>query len=215
MFRNLAAPPSCPPSLVSAQSPPTHQSIDPLRLLIVPDKFKGTLTAPAAAKAIAAGWRSVRPKDSIDLLPMSDGGDGFGEVMGPLLHARARPIETVDAAHRPHTAKWYWESKRKDAVIESANIIGLAMLPAGRFHPFELDTTGLGDLLRIVAQSHPRRCWLGIGGSATNDGGFGMARALGWRFLDREGKQIERWTRLDCLQSVLPPGRRKWFEELL
>ena len=60
----------------------------PLRVLIIPDKFKGTLTARAAAEAIARGWRKARPEDSLDLLPMSDGGDGFGEVTGALLGAR-------------------------------------------------------------------------------------------------------------------------------
>ena len=70
-------------------------------------------------------------------------------------------------------------------------VIGLAMLPPKRFHPFQLDTLGLGAVVRAAAKRGARRGLMGIGGSATNDGGFGLARALGWEFLDRSGKPIE------------------------
>src|SRR5579859_7346706 len=100
-----------------------------LRVLIVPDKFKGTLTARAAADAIAAGWRMERPDDELDLLPMSDGGDGFGEVLSALGGADPQTIATIDAAHRPCTAQWWWQSASKTAVIETAGVVGLAMLP--------------------------------------------------------------------------------------
>ena len=70
----------------------------PLNVLIAPDKFKGTLSARAAAAAIARGWSRVRPKDALALLPITDGGDGFGEVMGRLLGARAQTVTTVNAA---------------------------------------------------------------------------------------------------------------------
>src|SRR5437867_13000267 len=79
-----------------------------MRILIIPDKFKGTLAARAAAEAIAQGWHKVRPQDSLHLLPMTDGGDGFGAVMSSLLHAKSQAIKTVDAAHRPCRALWWW-----------------------------------------------------------------------------------------------------------
>ncbi len=175
-----------------------------MRVLIAPDKFKGTLTARAAANAIAAGWREARPDDSLTLLPISDGGDGFGAVMGELLGAKSQRIKTLDAAHRPITGTWWWQPKTKIAVIESANIIGLAMLPKGKFHPFQLDTFGLGKVLLAAQKKAARRIIIGIGGSATNDGGFGLARALGWQFLTKAGKQIERWTELESLARVQP-----------
>ena len=112
----------------------------PLKVLIVPDKFKGTLTAQAAAQAIARGWRRARPGDSLRLLPMSDGGDGFGEVMGGLLQAKVQHAKASDAAHRPCVAKWWWQPETRTAVVESAAVIGLARLPVKRFHPFWLDT---------------------------------------------------------------------------
>jgi len=121
----------------------------------------------------------------------------------------------VDAAHRPCTARWWWEPKTKTAIIESANVIGLAMLPSGKFHPFELDTFGLGAVIRAAAAKGARRCFIGIGGSATNDGGFGMARALGWKFFDAEDRVIERWTDLHRLIRVRTPKSRKWFDEIV
>jgi len=176
-----------------------------LRVLIAPDKFKGTLRAEEAAAAIAAGWARSRPADELDLAPISDGGDGFGPILGAGLNARERRVRTMDAAGRPVRAGWWWNGDTRTAVIESANVIGLAMLPAGRFHPFELDTFGLGLLLKAVGRAGAARCFVGIGGSATNDGGFGMARALGWRFLDRAGEAITRWPELKRLHAVRRP----------
>src|SRR5882672_3560125 len=128
-----------------------------LRVLIAPDKFKGTLTAREAATAIARGWRKSRPQDSLEILPISDGGDGFGEVTGELLGATTRHIKTKDAAHRSCKATWWWSAKTKTAVIESAQVIGLAMLPKGKFHPFQLDTFGLGAVLRAAQRSNAKQ----------------------------------------------------------
>jgi glycerate kinase len=186
-----------------------------LNVLVAPDKFKGTLTASAAADAIAKGWHKSRPADALDLLPMSDGGDGFGEVISGLLGARLQEIETVDAAHRPCKTFWWWEPKSKTAIIESANVIGLAQLPARKFHPFALDTFGLGAVIRAAAKKGARRCLIGIGGSATNDGGFGVARALGWKFLDGAGESITSWADLHALQTVAVPKHTRWFDELI
>lgn len=177
-----------------------------MRILIAPDKFKGTLTARAAAEAIAQGWRRARPADELTLLPITDGGDGFGPVVGELLDANERPLATVDAAHRPLEATWAWAEASRVAVIESARSIGLALLPRGRFHPYELDSRGLGIALRVAAEAGAQRTLIGIGGSATNDGGFGCARALGWRFLDHGGREIERWTGLHRLDCILRPA---------
>jgi glycerate kinase len=184
-----------------------------LKLLIAPDKFKGTLTAREAANAIARGWCAVRPQDSARLLPMTDGGDRFGEVISALLDAGVHTIKTLDAAHRPITARWWRESKT--AIIESAAVIGLARLPPGEFHPFTLDTSGLAEVIRAASRKGTTHCLMGIGGSATNDGGFGLARALGWEFLNRAGQPIERWTDLTGLASLRPPRRRRWFKQLI
>jgi glycerate kinase len=177
----------------------------PRRVLIVPDKFKGTLTAAQAAEAVARGWRRVCPTDRLELLPMSDGGDGFGEIVSGLMGARVQSLRSTDAAHRPCRVRWWWEAQNQTAIVESAKVIGLAMLPPGRYHPFELDTFGLGKVLLAAAKRGCRRLIVGIGGSATNDGGFGLARSLGWRFLDCARRELERWTDLERLHSIQPP----------
>ncbi len=186
----------------------------PLNVLIAPDKFKGTLTAHQAADAIARGWKSARPQDVLTLLPMSDGGDGFGEIISELIGAQLQKTETVDAARRPLDASWWWHDDSKTAIIESARIIGLAMLPPGKYHPFELDTYGLGAVLRDAAEHGARRCIVGIGGSATNDGGFGMARALGWQFFNTHDEDVVRWTELHHLSLIRPPAQTRLFDEL-
>ncbi len=186
----------------------------PFRVLTAPDKFKGTLTASQAAEAIAHGWRRARPGDVLALLPLSDGGDGFGETLGRLLGAQPRIARTVNAAHQACTVRWWWDAESKTAIIESARVIGLAMLPPGKFHPFDLDTFGLGKILQAAASSGAERCIVGIGGSATNDGGFGLARALGWRFLAANGRSLERWTSLDRITCILPPKSRRLFKSL-
>ena len=186
----------------------------PLNVLIVPDKFKGTLTAPEAADAIARGWRTVRPQDQLESLPMSDGGDGFGEVLSRLLGSERRQAKTEDAAHRPIHADWWWNASTRTAIVESARVIGLAMLPPGRFTPIDLDTYGLGVLIRAAADEGARRCLVGVGGSATNDGGFGLARALGWQFLSANRTPITRWTDLADLFSVRPPEQPILFDDL-
>jgi glycerate kinase len=177
----------------------------PPRILIVPDKFKGSLTAHAATSAIAAGWSKARPGDRVELLPMSDGGDGFGAVLGELMGARRICTRTVDAARRPLRALWWQDKRRKTAIIDSAGIIGLAMLPRKKFHPFQLDSFGLGQILRAAAKAGAANAIVGLGGSATNDGGFGMARALGWKFYNKNHEELEQWRQLRELASVCPP----------
>ena len=187
----------------------------PLNILLVPDKFKGTLTAKQAVAAIAGGWREIRPHDRLDLLPMADGGDGFGSVLGPLLSAEKRFCPTVDAAGRPRRAEWWYAAETATAVIEAAEVNGLRLLPEGRYHPFELDTFGLGAVLRQAEKAGARRLYLGLGGSATNDGGFGMARALGWRFWAADEKEILSWSELEGLTRVEAPPVPFCLAELL
>jgi glycerate kinase len=131
-------------------------------------------------------------------------------VMSAALDARPQRIKTVDAAHRPRYSTWWWEAKTKTAIIESAQVIGLAMLPPGKFHPFELDTLGLGAVLLAAQRRGAKQIIVGIGGSATNDGGFGVARALGWEFFDRAEKRIEQWTGLHKLAIVRRPLPRRF-----
>lgn len=168
----------------------------------------------AAAEAIVEGWQRVRPQDLMEALPISDGGDGFGAVLGQLLGAEKRTVKTVDSAHRPLRAAWWWMAQQREAIIESAQTTGLALLPPQKYHPFALDTFGLGTVLKAAAKAGARGCVVGVGGSATNDGGFGVAKALGWRFLNNQGEPIESWTELKQLEHVEAPRKRRWFRDL-
>ncbi len=187
----------------------------PLHVLIVPDKFKGTLTARQAAMAIARGWTEVRPDDHIDQLPMADGGDGFAEVLGQLLEAEKMTCHTVDAAGRPRAAEWWYARGTGTAIVEAAQVNGLSLFSAGQYHPFQLDTFGLGAVLRAAKEAGARRLYVGIGGSATNDGGFGLARAFGWRFWTAGGKEILTWSDLERLARVEAPLAPLGFAELI
>ncbi len=186
-----------------------------LRVLIVPDKFKGTLSARRAAESIARGWSEIRPSDLIEQLPMADGGDGFGEVLGHLLKAERQTCATVDSSGQARVVEWWLETGAGTAIIETAQIIGLALLPAGMQHPLKLDTFGIGAVFRQAKQAGARRLYVGIGGSSTNDGGFGLARSLGWRFRDATGTEIRTWTELDQLAHLEAPLHPLSFERLI
>lgn len=187
----------------------------PRTVLVAPDKFKGTLTAAQATEAIAEGWRGARKADRIDLLPITDGGDGFGEIVSGLLHAVPQTSKTVDAANRPCNVTWWWHEPSKTAIIESAQVIGLAQLPPRKYHPFELDTRGLGEILIAAAEKGAHECLIGIGGSATNDAGFGMAGGLGWQFFNDHDKKVLRWTELHSLAQIRPPDKQRLFERVI
>lgn len=193
-------------SICQSSKPSYNWRAVALRVLILPDKFKGTLTAHAAASAIAAGWRHARPQDRLDLLPMSDGGDGFGEVIGRMMGGKLRRVRTVDAAHRPIQAQW-WFAASGTAVIEAAQVNGLALMSPGKYHPFDLDALGLAAVLEAAQRRGAKRAIVGIGGSATNDAGFGMARGLGWRFCDAQGRELDQWPKLANLARIHRPGR--------
>ena len=188
----------------------TFFSAMPRRILIVPDKFKGSLTALEAAGAIARGWAAACPGDSLVLMPMSDGGDGFGPVMAEALGLEEQIVKGIDATGKARPTSWWLDSGAGQAVVETAQSNGLALLPKGQFHPFDLDTRGVGGLLLAAGQAGAAHCLTGIGGSATNDGGFGMARALGWVFLDESGNAIEQWPGLDGLAAIESPASRAW-----
>lgn len=177
-----------------------------MRVLIVPDKFKGTLDARRVAGALARGWLRARPRSTPTSSPWSDGGDGFGPVVGGLLGAVARSTRTIDAAGNPIRALWWWSASTRTAILETARSNGLALLQRGQHHPFDLDTTGVASLARAALEAGALTCLMGVGGSATNDGGFGLVGALGWRFFDRDGLEIQRWPELVRLTRVESPS---------
>jgi glycerate 2-kinase len=162
-----------------------------MRVLIAPDKFAGTLTAAGAATAIAAGWRSVRPLDEIVLMPMADGGEGTIDVVAAAVaEARRHESDVLDARGRPTTAAWLGLPDGR-ALIESAQACGLSQLAPGERDPTTATTFGVGQLLLAARSAGYGELVVGLGGSATVDGGAGAAQALGHRFLS-SGGELER-----------------------
>jgi glycerate 2-kinase len=148
-----------------------------MRVLIAPDCFGGTLTAPEAAEAIAAGWRSGAPDDELTLCPLADGGPGFVDVLHAALggHLRHRSVSgplgsSVDAV---------WLEHEGTAYIECAQACGLTLVPKGERKALAATTVGVGELVRHALESDVHTVVVGLGGSATTDGGAGMFRELG------------------------------------
>lgn len=163
---------------------------DAPRVLIACDKFKGSLTAPEACQAIADGVRISLPGASIDVCPIADGGEGFTSAMVAALQGSLVSCDTVDAVGRSVSATYGIANSAggKLAILEMAEAAGLWRIAAAERNPAGADTRGVGQMIRHAVENHqPDRVLVGIGGSATNDGGAGMAHALGVRFLDDQG----------------------------
>jgi glycerate kinase len=158
-----------------------------MRIVVCPDKFRGTSTAAQVAAAISTGWRRARPDDDVIVLAMADGGEGTLDALvhGPELRSRRVTGPLGD----PVEAAWGLRHDRT-AVVEMATAAGLALLLPERRDPRRTTTRGVGELLGAAAEHDARRVLVCLGGSATNDGGTGMASALGVRFLDAGGQAL-------------------------
>ncbi len=148
-----------------------------MRIVIAPDKFAGTLTADEAADAIKRGWVAVRPADEIGRFPMSDGGPGFCAVLRDALPgSQELALVTTDPLGRPVLATVLLHAGT--AYVESAQSVGLALLEPGERDPETTTSAGLAELLAEAVSSGAQRVVVGLGGSATNDGGRGLLEGL-------------------------------------
>lgn len=158
-----------------------------MRVVIAPDKFKGSLSAAEAADAIARGFHGAIPGCETVLVPMADGGEGTVDAF--LCSGAARCVVRVCGPLGDPVEAIY--ARTGDlAVMEMASASGLGLLEKERYDPLHASTYGTGELLAAAAKAGARRCIVGIGGSATVDVGTGMLRALGVRFLDEAGGEI-------------------------
>lgn len=166
----------------------------PRRYLIAPDKFKGSLSAPEAADAIAAGILRREPDALIDKCPIADGGEGFMDTLAATLDGQWISCPAVDALGRAIQSRYVLAHTPEGptAIMEMAETAGLWRLTAGERDPMLATTRGVGmQIAHAVSQHAVTRIILGIGGSATNDGGSGMAAALGIDFLDTNSEKID------------------------
>jgi glycerate kinase len=150
-----------------------------VRVVLAPDSFKGSLTSVEVARALADGWRAVRPGDELLLAPLADGGEGTLVAIAAAGGWEWRTAPATDPIGRPVTARWLRSSDGTRAVVELAEASGLSRLAATDRDPTGASTRGTGEVMRAVLDEGIRTMTLGIGGSATTDGGAGILRALG------------------------------------
>jgi glycerate kinase len=161
-----------------------------MNILIAPDKFKGSLTALQVAGAIEAGMREVFPEAVYRKLPVADGGEGTVRALADALGGELAEVRVTGPLGDPVDAHY---GRCGDlAVVEMAAASGLALMPEARRDPLAATTYGTGELIRHALDRGARRLVLGVGGSATNDGGAGMLQALGARLLDARGRDLAR-----------------------
>ena len=159
-----------------------------MKVVLAPDSFKEAMTAAEAAAAMARGVLAVVPDAEVVQVPMSDGGEGFTDAVAAALGARVRTVETVDALGRPVEGRLAVGGGT--AVLEMATAAGLELVPEEERDVLGSDTRGVGRMIRAALDAGADRLLLGIGGSATSDGGAGMLAELGVRFLDGEGQAV-------------------------
>ncbi len=161
-----------------------------MRILIAPDKFKESLTAKEVASAIRDGFRLVFPEADFDLVPIADGGEGTAEIFLEALDGRWVEITAQDALGRPVTASYAWIPGRELAVIDMSSASGLWRIADAERNPLRASTFGTGVLMADAIGRGVKNLVIGLGGSATNDAGVGMAMALGWKFLDDQDRPV-------------------------
>mgnify|MGYP001304198893 CR=1 FL=1 len=189
-----------------------------MRILIAIDKFKGSIPAPVAVQSIITALRQVVPEATCDACPIADGGEGTAEAVVVALHGEWCEAATYDARNRPVTARYglVQSGGHLEAVMEMSAASGLAMVSDLPQNPATASTHGTGLMLQDAIDRQVKRVVIGIGGSATNDGGIGMAAALGHRFLDADGAPLEPIiANMERLATIQPPPRRHLPEILV
>jgi glycerate kinase len=151
----------------------------PIAVLIAPDSFKGSLTSVEVARALAAGWTRARPRDEVLLAPLADGGEGTTVAIEAAGGWDWKVADATDPIGRAISARWLQSTDGTRAFVEMAAASGLSRLAPVELDPLGATTRGTGELLVAALDAGVRDITLGIGGSATNDGGAGILRALG------------------------------------
>jgi glycerate kinase len=176
-----------------------------VRILIAPDKFKGALNAREIADNIAKGLRDALPDAEIEIVPMADGGEGTAEAICEARGGSWLKREAHDPIGREIQARYAWIEGGKLAVMEMSEAAGMRRLSENERDPMCATTFGVGEMILDAANRGANEIIIGLGGSATNDGGFGMARALGFRF-DYKHEQEQKKNR-ECVTDLLDLAR--------
>ena len=160
-----------------------------MRYLIAPDKFKSTLSAREVAETIAASIRKGDPNADIDLLPVADGGEGTATLLATQLSAERKIMGAVDPIGRPIEAEYF--VRGREAILDMSAASGLWRVRQEERDPLRSSTYGTGMIIWHLIEHGVERIFIGLGGSATVDAGFGMGAALGYRFYGAEDSEID------------------------
>jgi glycerate 2-kinase len=176
-----------------------------MKILIAPDKFKGALSAREAVENIAKGLQYALPDATIEMVPMADGGEGTAEVICNARGGSWLQCKAHDPLCREIDAHYAWIADEKLAVMEMSEASGMRRVSESERDPLRATTFGVGEMIFAAVSRGAREIIIGLGGSATNDGGSGMARALGFRFFSDAKELTETVSELEKLTRIEPP----------
>jgi glycerate kinase len=182
------------------------EEIVTVRILVAPDKFKGTLDAREVAENIAKGLRDALPDAKLDVAPMADGGEGTAQAISDALGGAWLKCLAHDPLGREIEVRYAWIEQRRVAVMEMSEAAGMRRISEDERDPIRANTYGVGEMLLHAARCDASEIIIGLGGSATNDGGFGMARALGFEFFEQEQELTGAVTDLAGLERIEKPN---------
>lgn len=178
-----------------------------MKILLAPDKFRGSLTAAEVCEAMSEGIRKAIPHAEILAIPMADGGEGTAEILTHNVGGQMHSVSVSDPLGRKIMAELGLSADGKTAYLEMAAASGLRLLQPHERNPLQTSTFGTGELIQEALNKGAQQLILGIGGSATTDGGVGMAAALGWRFEDKSGQNlVPNGGNLRQIQKIIPPA---------
>ena len=179
-----------------------------VKIIIAPDKFKGSLNCFEVCEAIEIGLKQIGISSGIYSFPLADGGDGFSAVMQYYLHTTTINCATIDPLFRSMEGHYQWSPNTRTAIIELAVASGIALVKESELNPMLTTTYGTGLLIKDAIEKGAEKIILGIGGSATNDAGMGICAALGFTFFDQDHNSIPFPTgvHLSKIKKIMPPA---------
>lgn len=162
-----------------------------MKFILAPDKYKGSLTGREFCETVARGIKKVFPDSEMIHRPLADGGDGTIDVVADYLNATKVSVTVNDPLFREITTQYLLSKDKQTAFIEMSEASGYKLLQKSEMNCMNTTTLGTGEMILDALEKGAKNIVLGIGGSATNDGGMGMAKALGYSFLDAKGNELE------------------------
>lgn len=177
-----------------------------MKIIIAPQSFKGSLTALEVSKIISQSVIKIFPDSEIITIPIADGGDGTLETLVDATSGTLNSLNVLDPLERKISAEWGSLGDKITGVIEMARASGLALLSNEELNPLKTTTFGTGQLINEAINTNHKKIIIGIGGSATNDAGVGMATALGYKFLKNDGTPISSGaSEIGLIKNIVTP----------